>query len=86
MYRLDIDTVLLKVFHKLAKKDRVQLEAINKKVKEILQNPLHYKPLRHDMKNIRRVHILKSFVLTYKIDEEKKKVKLLDYVHHDEAY
>jgi mRNA-degrading endonuclease RelE of RelBE toxin-antitoxin system len=34
-----------------------------KKIEEIVKDPYHYKPLRHDLKNIRRVHIRKSFVL-----------------------
>jgi mRNA-degrading endonuclease RelE of RelBE toxin-antitoxin system len=38
------------------------------------------------MKGARRVHIDKSFVLTYEIDEEHKVVKLLDYDHHDSIY
>jgi len=35
---------------------------------------------------IYRVHIDKSFVLTYEIDEKNKTVKLLDYEHHDKIY
>ena len=86
MYTLQIDEDLIKKFHKLEKKDKTQLEAINKKLQEILAEPQRFKPLRYDMKNIKRVHILKSFVLTYKIDEQNKKVILLAYDHHDKVY
>jgi len=33
-----------------------------------------------------RVHISKSFVLTFEIDEKNKVVRLLDYDHHDNIY
>jgi addiction module RelE/StbE family toxin len=38
------------------------------------------------MKGARRVHISKSFVLVYEIDEKSKVVRLLDYDHHDKIY
>ena len=85
-YILDISEELDKKFRKLAKTDRKQLEIINKKVEQIQENPYHFKPLRGDMKGSRRVHIDKSFVLTYEVDEKKKVVRLLDYEHHDNIY
>ncbi len=53
---------------KLYKKDKVMYEVVMKKIEEIVKNPHHYKPLRHDLKNIRRVHIRKSFVLVFTVD------------------
>ena len=85
-YTLYIPEHLDKVFFKLSKKDRKQLEVIHRKVNEILENPYHYKPLRGDMHGARRVHVGKSFVLTYEIDEKDKVVRLLDYDHHDNIY
>ena len=85
IYFLDIPAHLDKLFSKLAQRDKKKLEAINKKIKQILQNPAHFKPLRGGMKGERRVHI-DSFVLTYEIDEQKKVVRLLDYDHHDGIY
>jgi len=38
------------------------------------------------MTGIRRVHIGKSFVLTFEILEKLKLVRLLDYDHHDNIY
>jgi len=55
-----------------------------RKMAEILQNPEHYKELRNVMKGTRRVHIIKSFVLTYRIDGEY--VKFMDFDHHDNIY
>ena len=85
-YRLQISEELDKVFSKLAKKNKTQLQIINKKIDQILQNPYHFKPLRGDMHGARRVHIDTSFVLTYEIDEEKKLIRLLDFDHHDCVY
>jgi len=62
VYSLEIADNLNKTFGKLAKKDKTTLQAINKKVNEILENPYHYKPLRAPMQNKRRVHISGSFV------------------------
>ena len=60
--RLQIEKALKRKLTKLYKKDRVMYEAVMKKIEEIVKDPYHYKPLRHDLKNIRRVHIRKSFV------------------------
>lgn len=85
-YTLDISEELDKKFSKLVKKDKKQLEIINRKIQEILQNPYHFKPLRGDMHGARRVHIGKSFVLTYEISEKNKVVRILDYDHHNKIF
>lgn len=85
-YRLILDSKIDKLFFKLAKKDKFHLQIIEKKIKEILEDPYKFKPLRGNLKNMWRVHIGKSFVLIYEIIEEKKIVKLLDYNHHDKVY
>jgi mRNA-degrading endonuclease RelE of RelBE toxin-antitoxin system len=53
---------------------------------EIILNPQHYKPLKYDLAGERRVHIMKSFVLKFEIDEAAKTVKFIFFGHHDEAY
>ncbi len=83
-FSLVIPDDLVKCFKKLAKRDKKQLEAVNKKIQQILADPYHFKPLRGDKKGSRRVHIDSSFVLIYEIDE--KTIKLLDYEHHDAVY
>lgn len=85
-YGLEISAEVDKKFQKLAKKDIKQMEIVNKKVRQILENPSRFKPLRGDMKGSRRVHIDRSFVLVYDIDEKRKTVRLLDYGHHDDVY
>ncbi len=85
-YQLEIDDRLKRVFEKLKKKDPVHANILKKKIKHILENPHQFKPLRADMKGERRVHIGKSFVLTYEILENEKVVRLLDYDHHDKIF
>jgi YafQ family addiction module toxin component len=71
---------------KLKVKNHTLFEAIFKKIDEILQNPERYKPLGYDFKGFHRVHVLKSFVLIFKIDEKNKVVKFEDFDHHDKIY
>ena len=85
-YSIEVAENLDKVFAKLAKKDKRTFDAVDKKVKEILRNPHHYKPLKAPLQNKRRVHISGSFVLIFKIDEERKIVQLLEFEHHDKSY
>ncbi len=86
IYILDVSSKADEKFKKLYKKNPKQLEIINKKIKQIREFPQHYKPLSYDMKGTRRVHIDKSFVLTFEIDEQNKIVRVLDYDHHDNIY
>ncbi len=87
LYSLETREHLDRLFLKLAKKDKVQLGAINRKVQEILADPHRYKPLKKPLQNKRRVRLLGgSFVLIYSIDEKRKVVILEHYGHHDEVY
>ncbi|MBN2421885.1 type II toxin-antitoxin system mRNA interferase toxin, RelE/StbE family [Candidatus Woesearchaeota archaeon] len=85
-YSLKISEKADRKFKKLFKKDKRQLQIINKKIKQIRENPYHFKPLRGDMYGARRVHIDKSFILIYQIDENNKRILILDYNHHDKIY
>ena len=85
-YNLEMRNHLYKLFKKMEKKERQTLGTINKKVKEILEDPHRYKPLKAPMQHMYRVHIGGSFVLIFSVDEKAKSVVLEDFVHHDEAY
>jgi len=85
LYSLEIEEEVFKTFKKLSKKDKTQLEAVNKKIEQILTDPLQFKPLKHPLEGLRRVHI-GSFVLIYEVIENQKTIKVLKYKHHDEAY
>jgi YafQ family addiction module toxin component len=85
VYSAEYSEHILKLFDKMAKKNKAQLIAINAKISEILEKPHHFKPLRGDMKGSRRVHF-GHFVMTFEIDEKRKVIKFLDYAPHDNIY
>ena len=85
MYSLEVEEEVSKTFKKLLKKDRKQLEAINKKIEQILLNPAQFKPLRYPLEGLRRVHV-GSFVIIYQVLENPPTVRIVKYRHHDEAY
>jgi len=85
-YVMDVVPSCRRSIEKACKKNTVLKESIRGKMRQILSNPAHYKPLRHDLSGERRVHILKSFVLKFRIDETGKVVTFIAFDHHDEAY
>ena len=86
MYTYELRKSVEKIFFKLAKRNPKQLEIIYDKIREIIQNPHHYKNLRKPLQHLKRVHIDKSFVLTYSVEEIRKVVIIEDYDHHDKVY
>lgn len=84
MHKTVIDNKLREILKKMHKKNRQCYNICMKKIEEIVQNPEQYKPLRHSMKNIRRVHIMKSFVLLFMVEGDA--VIFLDLDHHDSVY
>ncbi|MCF7865949.1 type II toxin-antitoxin system mRNA interferase toxin, RelE/StbE family [Candidatus Woesearchaeota archaeon] len=85
-YELRIKESCKKAIKKKTAKNKQLKEAISKKIKQILQNPEQFKPLKNELSGLRRVHIMKSFVLIYKILEENKSIEFVSFTHHDEAY
>lgn len=86
MYSLETKPSCQESINKLSKKIPVLKKALENKVKEIILNPNHYKPLRNELAGERRVHLLKSFVLIFEINENNKTVILLFFGHHNQAY
>ncbi len=73
-------------YRKIVRKNPEFKKAIDNKVEEILQDPYRFKPLRSPLQGLRRVHIMKSFVLLYTIKEQENAVVLVKLRHHDDAY
>ncbi len=86
----DLSPQLKGIIEKLLKKDPQRAEVLHKKIRQIIQSDEttieHYKNLRYGMKNLKRVHIDKSFVLTFEFDKTKKFVLFVDFDHHDNVY
>lgn len=88
MREYEIKPHLQRILKKLYKKNRFSYEAVMKKITEIMEseNPDHYKNLRHNMKDKKRVHIAKSYVLIFHYDKTKNHISFQDYDHHDKIY
>lgn len=85
MYKFFISEKLEKIMKKLFKKDKNRYEMTLRKINEIINsNPHHYKNLRKNMKNFKRVHIDSHFVLIFKI--KNKTISFEDLQHHDYIY
>ena len=86
MYTIKTTSRIDKIFLKLCKKNPKQIGIITQKVEEIVKNPYRYKNLRAPLSHLRRVHMDKSFILVFSVDETSKTVILEDYAHHDNIY
>lgn len=85
-YDYEIHPKCSREINKLSKRNSLLEKVLKRKINEILKNPSHYKPLKYDLAGERRVHILKSFVLKFSIDENQKTITFLAFAHHDKAY
>ncbi len=85
MYNLVIQPTADKAFKKLMKKDKEQLQRINKKIEQIIEDPYRFKPMRFPLDGCRRVQV-GPYVILYEIDEANSTVTILDYDHHDNIY
>ena len=87
MYDLDIKPSADKIFKKLAKKNKKQLQIIHKKVLEIRNHPDHtYKHLHKPLEEFYGIHIDTHFVLIFQIDHAEKVVIINYFGHHDTIY
>ena len=88
--KYDFSDELEEILSKLFKKDRKRYEVTLKKVEEIsLRDEItidYYKNLRHDLKEYKRVHIDKSFVLIFKVFKKEKFILFDKLKHHDDIY
>lgn len=90
MFDFNLSDELKLIIRKLVKKDKKKVEIINKKIKQIINSDKdsiqHYKNLRHDLKDYKRVHITGSFVLIFKVDIGDNFILFVDFDHHDKIY
>ena len=86
MYQYKIQPNLQEIMTKLFKKDPKTRERIIKKINEIINSDVeHYKNLRHDLKDFKRVQIGEK-VLIFKFEKNKNLILFEDFDHHDKIY
>ena len=86
-HQFEYSEKLQKILDKLSKKNGEIYKQIIKKINEIInsEDVEHYKNLRHDLKEFKRVHI-GHFVLMFKLDKNKNLISFEDFDHHDNIY
>ena len=86
VYGLEIPPDIEKNFNRLLKKDRALWGRIEKLLDEILQRPNEIgSPKKYRLKGYRGHH-MGPFVLLWSVDEKDKKVRIVLFEHHDDAY
>jgi mRNA-degrading endonuclease RelE of RelBE toxin-antitoxin system len=87
MRKFDIKPELEKKLIKIFKKDKLIYERIMKKIEEVITSGdlEHYKNLRKNMKESKRVHI-GHFVLVFSYNKSNDFVSFEDFDHHDNIY
>lgn len=75
------------ILAKLSKKDKNLHEQVLKKMSDVIDSSSleHYKNLRYDMKDSKRVQI-GHFVLIFQFDRNANLINFDDFDHHDNIY
>ncbi len=87
MFNSEYSEHLLEVTRKLSKKDKTLYEQLLKKIEEIKNSYdiEHYKNLRYNMKDSKRVHI-GHFVLVFQFNKTTNTIFFDDFDHHNNIY
>lgn len=90
MFSFDLSDTIKKKLKILSKRDKVFCDAVNKKIREVINSDAetieHYKNLRYNLSNNKRVHVYKSFVLTFKVKKDINLIYFEKLEHHDDIY
>ncbi len=90
MFEFDFSNELRILLRRLSKKDKQKSIILTKKIKEIINNDTvsidRYKNCKYELKEYKRVHIDKSFVLLFKVYKDKNIIYFDKLKHHDEVY
>lgn len=87
MHSYEYSVKLQGILRKLYKKNRQLYEQVMNKITEIINSSDigHYKNLRYNMKDSKRVHV-GHFVLVFQFDKVNNKILFDDFDHHDVIY
>ena len=90
MFKYQLSDKLKGIIRVLNKKARKRSLILAEKIQEIVKNDLktieRYKNLRRDLKDYKRVHIDRHFVLIFRVDKEKNFILFSDFDHHGNVY
>jgi mRNA-degrading endonuclease RelE of RelBE toxin-antitoxin system len=90
MFEFDFNDHLKKEIKVLNKKNPVLAEQLRKKVKQVISLDIgainHFKNLRHDLSNQKRVHVGENFVLTFEVDIKTNFILFIKFEHRDSVY
>jgi addiction module RelE/StbE family toxin len=78
MVEYSIDDALLKDLAKMKKRDLTTYRIIMKQIDKVLETPEVGKPLRSSLFGLRRLHIGRSFVISYTYDKNSNKVRFIE--------
>ena len=82
-YELEITSICQRRINKACNKNPVLRDALERKINEVREDPNRFKPLRYDLAGERSAHILKSFVLFFRVEGDA--VFFDRFRHHDDA-
>ena len=87
LHKYRISKNLDRILEKLLKKNKNIYEQVLNKIEEIINSAdvEHYKNLRYDLKDKKRVHI-GHFVLVFKFNKLQNLIEFDDFDHHDNIY
>ena len=89
-FKYDVSDELEETLNKLFKKDKKRYNSVLKKIEEAASRDFatidFYKNLKHNLKEYKRVHIDKSFVLIFKVFKKEKFILFDRLDHHDNIY
>ncbi|MFA5746155.1 MAG: addiction module toxin RelE [archaeon] len=81
---------LKETIKRLYSKDKQHFTELNKKMLQIVdcdrETINHYKNLKYNSSDYKRVHIGKSFILLFSVDIQNNIIYFAKFEHHDKAY
>ncbi len=85
-WSLEVSAEFEQDYRRLCGRNAGLRHAVDTKIAQLREAPLHYKPRRAPLQGVRRVHVGGSFVLLFEPAVGRRTVRLLRLAHHDEAY
>ena len=83
MHKTTFTDEFKRIITKIKKKDKLLFHRLHQKIRQIVKQPNHYKPLKNFLKSYRACHV-DPFVILFKFKNDE---IIFDSIkHHDKAY